>query len=111
MLSMATLPSRPPPTPPPTKYPSVAASPASPTAWEPYQVDRFVMADYAQRAKDMGINYIGGCCGSVAVHIREMARVLGKPVQERKVWSADYASPMSATEEWRDYRLESGDRL
>ena len=69
------------------------------------------MADYAQRAKDMGINYIGGCCGSVAVHIREMARVLGKPVQERKVWTADYASPMSATEEWRDYRLESGDRL
>ena len=58
----------------------------------------------------MGINYIGGCCGSVAVHIREMARALGKPVQERKVWTADYGSPMSATEEWRDYRAESGER-
>ena len=93
------------------EVPFCGGLPGFPDGMEPYQVDRFVMADYAQRAKDMGINYIGGCCGSVAVHIREMARVLGKPVQERKVWSADYASPMSATEEWRDYRLESGERL
>ena len=84
--------------------------PGFPDGMEPYQVDRFVMADYAKRAKDMGINYIGGCCGSVAVHIREMARALGKPVQERKVWTADYDSPMSATEEWKDYRAESGER-
>ena len=84
--------------------------PGFPDGMEPYQVDRFAMADYAQRAKDMGVNYIGGCCGSVAVHIREMARVLGKPVQERKVWSADYNNPMSATEEWKDYRTESGER-
>ena len=93
------------------EVPFCGGLPGFPDGMEPYQVDRFVMADYAQRAKDMGINYIGGCCGSVAVHIREMARVLGKPVQERKAWSADYASPMSATEEWRDYRLESGERL
>ena len=50
------------------------------------------------------------CSGSVAVHIREMARALGKPVQERKIWTADYKSPMSATEEWRYYRAESRER-
>lgn len=92
------------------EVPFCGGLPGFPDGMEPYQVDRFKMADYALQARDMGINYIGGCCGSVAVHIREMARALGKPVQERKVWTADYGSPMSATEEWRDYRSESGER-
>jgi betaine-homocysteine S-methyltransferase len=37
-------------------------------------------ADYARKARDMGINFIGGCCGVEPYHIREMARALGKPV-------------------------------
>ena len=32
------------------------------------------MADYALQARDMGINFIGACRGTVAMHIREMAR-------------------------------------
>jgi hypothetical protein len=36
------------------------------------------MADYAVQARDMGINFIGACCGTVAVHFREMARALDK---------------------------------
>lgn len=36
------------------------------------------MADYARRAKDMGINYIGACCGTDDTHIKAMVQALGK---------------------------------
>ncbi len=45
-----------------------------------------------------GINYIGACCGSVASHIREMARVLGKLPAEQRPWTLNYEKPMSAYE-------------
>jgi hypothetical protein len=35
------------------------------------------MADYAVRAREMGINYIGSCCGAVAHHVRAMAEAPG----------------------------------
>jgi len=45
----------------------------------------------------MGVNYIGSCCGSVAIHVREMARALGK-YKEDHVWRPNPAAPMSETE-------------
>ncbi|MEE9199717.1 MAG: homocysteine S-methyltransferase family protein [Dehalococcoidia bacterium] len=92
------------------EVPFFGGLPGFPDAMEPYQLTRYEMADYARRAKEMGVNYIGGCCGSVATHIREMAKVLGKPVQERKVWQPDYQRPMSATEEWQEYRKRARER-
>src|SRR5581483_11822841 len=61
-----------------------------PTALDPLQLTRKEMADYAVRAKQMGINYIGACCGTAASHIREMARALGKlpPMESR--WREAY---------------------
>jgi len=56
------------------------------------------MAAYAQRARDIGVDYIGACCGSVAIHIREMARVLGKLPAEQRPWTLNYEKPMSAYE-------------
>ena len=56
------------------------------------------MADWARRAKELGIDYIGSCCGSVASHVREMARALGKVSEESRPWSLDYGNPMSAYE-------------
>jgi len=35
-----------------------------------------VMADYALKMKEMGINFIGACCGSTPEHIAAMARAL-----------------------------------
>ena len=32
------------------------------------------MGEFALRASDLGYNYIGSCCGSVAAHVREMAK-------------------------------------
>ena len=56
------------------------------------------MAAYAQRAHDIGVNYIGACCGAVATHIREMAKALGKLRPEQRPWSLNYEKPMSAYE-------------
>ena len=56
------------------------------------------MADYATRARELGVNYIGACCGAVASHIREMARVLGKLPAEDRIWKKGGEKPMSAYE-------------
>jgi methionine synthase I (cobalamin-dependent) len=34
------------------------------------------MADYALRFRNLGINIIGGCCGTRPEHIRAMAKAL-----------------------------------
>jgi betaine-homocysteine S-methyltransferase len=69
-----------------------------PTELDPLQHSRAEMAAFARDARDMGIQYIGGCCGVVASHIREMARVLGKLPPDDRPWRLDYAQPMSAVE-------------
>ena len=47
------------------------------------------------RAKEIGVNYIGACCGGVAAHIREMARIPGKLPGDNAAWRVDYERPMS----------------
>ena len=59
------------------------------------------MADYARRARDLGVNYIGSCCGAVATHVREMARALGKLPEDSRPWRLDYSRPMSAYEYYK----------
>ncbi|HKJ40294.1 MAG TPA: betaine--homocysteine S-methyltransferase [Anaerolineales bacterium] len=41
-----------------------------------------VMAKYALNVREIGINLIGGCCGSTPEHIRAMAEALGNSVPE-----------------------------
>jgi hypothetical protein len=62
----------------PNDKPDFTSLPEFPYALDPLQLTRKEMADYAVQARDVGINYIGACCGTVAMHIREMARVLNK---------------------------------
>jgi len=69
-----------------------------PTGLDPLQWSRHQMADYARRANDAGIRYIGACCGTVATHIREMAIALGKIERDRKLWKTGGERPMSAFE-------------
>ena len=65
---------------------------------------RYDMAEFATRARDMGVNYIGSCCGSGAAHVREMARALGKS-SDGPSWVPDPDNPMSDTEfNWRRVR-------
>jgi homocysteine S-methyltransferase len=36
------------------------------------------MADFARRARDLGVDYIGVCCGGGPHHVRAMAEALGR---------------------------------
>ena len=82
----------------PADKPDFTSLPQFPFELDPLQLTRKEMGDYAERAHDIGVNYIGACCGSVAIHIREMARVLGKLPAEKRPWSLNYEKPMSAYE-------------
>lgn len=43
-------------------------------ALDPRTLTRAEAHDYARRAFDLGINYIGGCCGFEPMHIRSIAQ-------------------------------------
>src|SRR5712691_4072449 len=78
--------------------PDFTATGNFPYALDPLQLTRHQMADYANEAKEAGLNYIGSCCGSVQAHVRAMAKVLGKiPVEERE-WRSTTGKVMSAYE-------------
>lgn len=51
---------------------------AFPTRLDAHLCSRDTMADFARRAYDMGIRYIGGCCGTGPHHMRAMAEALGR---------------------------------
>jgi betaine-homocysteine S-methyltransferase len=51
---------------------------AFPIALEPFLHTRFEMADFAANALELGVNYIGICCGGAPHHVRAMAEALGR---------------------------------
>jgi len=83
--------------------------PAFPDQLEPYQLTRREMAEYAVKARELGVNYIGACCGAVATHIREMARALGKIPADDRIWKKGGEKPMSAYEYYgHDQKAKAG---
>ena len=69
-----------------------------PYALDPMQLSRWEMAEYTRKARDGGIDYIGSCCGTVAGHVRAMAKVLGKLPEQEREWKSSTGKPMSAYE-------------
>ena len=53
---------------------------AFPLDLDPFVLTRREMADYALEAQNIGINFIGACCGTAPHHIRAMAEALGRTV-------------------------------
>ncbi len=49
-----------------------------PTALDPFTCNRYEIADFARRARDLGVGYFGVCCGAAPHHIRSMAEALGR---------------------------------
>ncbi|MBI3474536.1 MAG: homocysteine S-methyltransferase family protein [Acidobacteria bacterium] len=82
----------------PKEKPDFTSLEEFPYGLDPLQLTRKEMGEYALRAKEIGINYIGSCCGSVSEHVREMARVLGKLPAESRIWKKGGTKPMSAYE-------------
>ena len=82
----------------PKEKPDFTSLPEFPYALDPLQLTRKEMGDYALRAKEIGINYIGSCCGSVAMHVRAMAQALGKLSDDTRTWKKGGEKAMSAYE-------------
>jgi betaine-homocysteine S-methyltransferase len=57
---------------------------AFPLELDPFVLTRNEMSTYAIRAKEMGINYIGSCCGAAPHHIRAISEALGRTVPNSK---------------------------
>jgi betaine-homocysteine S-methyltransferase len=90
----------------PRYQPDFTSLPQFPYELDPLQLSRKEMGAYAARARQIGINYIGSCCGSVASHVREMAKVLGKLPPDSRIWKKGGAKPMSAYEYYDHDQLE-----
>jgi betaine-homocysteine S-methyltransferase len=58
--------------------PNFTQLPEFPLGLDPLTLTRSEMGAYASRARALGVNYIGSCCGSVAHHVRAMAEALGR---------------------------------
>jgi betaine-homocysteine S-methyltransferase len=78
--------------------PDFTAWPNFPYELDPMQVSRKTMADFARKADEAGIDYIGSCCGSVHDHVRAMAKVLGKAPTAEREWRSTTGKPMSGYE-------------
>ena len=85
----------------PPDRPDFTSLPEFPVGLDPLQYNRAEMADYAVKARDLGVNFIGACCGAVAAHIKAMAKALGKLPTEERQWRVDYSKPMSAYEYYK----------
>ena len=62
-----------------------------PTALDPMQCNRYEIGKFAKEAYDIGINYLGVCCGANPMLIREVAEAVGL-----KVPSSKYREDMSS---------------
>ena len=49
-----------------------------PTALDPFTCNRYEIADFARAAHELGVRYLGVCCGAAPHHIRSMAEALGR---------------------------------
>jgi betaine-homocysteine S-methyltransferase len=63
---------------------------AFPIALDPFTCTRFEMAEFAVAARDLGVGFIGICCGGAPHHVRSMAEALGREVPASR-YSPDLA--------------------
>lgn len=80
------------------------ALPEFPLGLDPLQLNREEMAKFAREARDMGIQFIGSCCGSVACHVKAMAVALGKKPATEREWRSQSGKAMSAKEYYEEKR-------
>jgi betaine-homocysteine S-methyltransferase len=79
-----------------------------PTALDPFTCNRYEIAEFARAAHDLGVSYLGVCCGAAPHHIRSMAEALGRTPPASR-YSADMSkhaylgSDPALREAYRDY--------
>jgi betaine-homocysteine S-methyltransferase len=67
---------------------------AFPIALDPFTCTRFEMAHFALQARDLGVDYVGICCGAGPHHVRAMAEALGRVVPASKYSPSMELHPM-----------------
>lgn len=73
-----------------------------PLGLDPFLCTRFEMADFAAAARDLGVGYIGICCGGAPHHVRSMAERLGRTVPASR-YSPDMAQHPVLGEQVREH--------
>jgi betaine-homocysteine S-methyltransferase len=91
----------------PKGKPDFTSLPEFPYELDPLQLSRREMGQFAKDAEALGINYIGSCCGSVANHVREMAKALGKLPPDTRIWKKGGDRAMSAYEYYDHDAIEA----
>jgi betaine-homocysteine S-methyltransferase len=82
-----------------------------PTALDPFTCNRYEIAAFARAAAEVGVDYLGVCCGAAPHHIRAMAEALGR-TPEGSRYSADmskhayFGTEKSLKAENREYATE-----
>jgi len=96
----------------PVAYATTESSPDF-TSWPdfPYGLSAKTLARgdlgaFAADARDAGVRYIGSCCGSVAEHVRAMAKILGKLPSDEREWRSTTGQAMSAYEYYQHTETE-----
>jgi betaine-homocysteine S-methyltransferase len=59
-------------------FQSLGGGRAFPVALDPHTCDRYEVAEFSRAALDLGVRYLGLCCGAAPHHIRAMAEALGR---------------------------------
>ena len=54
---------------------------AFPTALDPLYCNRYEIGAFAKQAYDLGVRYLGVCCGASPMHIREVAEAVGRTTE------------------------------
>ncbi|MBJ7602815.1 MAG: homocysteine S-methyltransferase family protein [Candidatus Dormibacteraeota bacterium] len=49
-----------------------------PTGLDPFMCTRYELAEFGRQANDLGVGYLGVCCGGGPHHVRSLAEALGK---------------------------------
>ncbi|MDB9984614.1 homocysteine S-methyltransferase family protein [Gammaproteobacteria bacterium] len=82
-----------------------------PTALDPLYCNRYEIREFGKEAFELGINYLGVCCGATPMHIREVAEAAGLSVPASK-----YRENMSnhfmygTNERTADHMVDYGDK-
>jgi betaine-homocysteine S-methyltransferase len=79
-----------------------------PIQLERYQCTRFEMADFARRARDIGVDYVGICCGAGPHHVRAMAEALGRDTPASRYSPAIELHPIMGDAEAERHEVMGG---
>ena len=71
---------------------------AFPVELDPFTCTRFDMAKFAVQARELGVEYVGICCGAGPHHVRAMAEALGREVPASRYSPSIELHPMFRAE-------------